>query len=95
MLDTFKSQNSHAFYLDFMPSILKNDGLWGGFAIAWKSENPGPKKELCGEKSSYSAVWWQGSLYFSSKLLQLKLLLLQIWQNSISKLCISTGKILG
>ena len=49
ILDALKSQNSHAFYLDFMPSILKKDGLWGGFAIAWKSENPGPK-EFCGEK---------------------------------------------
>ena len=95
ILDALKSQNSHAFYLDFMPSILKNDGLWGGFAIAWKSENPGPKKEFLGEKSSYSGVWWQSRLHFSSKLLQLKHFLSQIWQNIISKLRIFAGKILG
>ena len=28
MLDALKSQNSHSFYLDFMPSLLKEDGLW-------------------------------------------------------------------
>ena len=64
MLAALQSQNSHAFYLDFIPSILKQDGLWGGFAIAWKSKSPGPQKELCGEKSSYSAVWWQNSFHF-------------------------------
>lgn len=95
MLDAIESQSSHAFYLDFIPSILKRDGLWGGFAIAWKSKCPGPKKELYGEKSSYSAVWWQSSLHFSSKLLQLKHFLSQIWQNRISKLRIFAGKILG
>ena len=95
MLDALESQSSHAFYLDFIPSILKRDGLWGGFAIAWKSKCPGPQKELYGEKSSYSAVWWQSSLHFSSKLLQLKHFLSQIWQNSISKLHIFAGKILG
>jgi hypothetical protein len=95
MLDALKSQNSHAFYLDFMPSILKKDGLWGGFAIAWKSENPGPKKEFLGEKSSYSAVWWKSSIHFSSKLLQINHFLCQIWENSTSKLRIFAGKILG
>ena len=72
-----------------------DNGLWGGFAIAWKSKCPGAKKELYGEKSSYSAVWWQSSLHFSSKLLQLKHFLSQIWQNSISRLHIFAGKILG
>ena len=95
MLDALKSQNSHAFYLDFMPSILKNDGLWGGFAIAWKSENPGPKKEFLGENSSYSIVMWQSIFHFKSRLLQLKHVLLQIEQNCISKLRILAGKILG
>ena len=95
MLDALKSQSSHAFYLDFIPSILKRDGLWGGFAIAWKSKSPGPKKELYGEKSSYSAVWLQSCFHIKSKLLRFHYLLLQIWQNSISKLRIFAGKILG
>jgi len=95
MLDALKSQSSHAFYLDFIPSILKEDGLWGGFAIAWKSKSPGRKKEYCGEKSSFSIVMWQSSFHFKSKLIQSKLFLLQIWQKSISKLRIAAGKILG
>ena len=64
MLDALEPQSSHAFYLDFIPSILKRDGLWGGFAIAWKSENPGRKQEFCGEKSIYSPVCWQNSFHF-------------------------------
>ena len=95
MLDTLSLQNSHAFYLDFIPSILKWDGLWGGFAIAWKSENPGRKKEFCGEKSFYSPVCWQNTFHFQSKFLQLKQYLSQIGQNGISKLHIFAGKILG
>jgi hypothetical protein len=95
MVDALKSQRSHAFYLDFIPSILKHDGFWGGVAIAWKSKSPGRKKEFCGEKSSYSIIMLQSSFHFKSKLLQLKLFLLQIWQNSISKLRIFFGKTLG
>ena len=94
MLDALKSQSSHAFYLDFIPSILKQDGLWGGVAIAWKSKSPGHKKEYSGEKSSYSAVWWQSSIHFSSKLLEIKHFLSQIWQNSISKIRIFAGKVI-
>ena len=95
MLDALKSQSSHAFYLDFMPSLLKEDGLWGGFAIAWNSENPGLKKEFLGEKSSYSIVVWQSIFHFKSRFVQTEHLLSQIWQNSISKLRIFVGKILG
>ena len=95
MLDALKSQNSHAYYLDFMPSILKEDGLWGGFAIAWKSENPGPKKEFLGEKSPNSVVWLQSIFHLKSMLLQLKHFLSRVEQNSISKLHIFAGKILG
>jgi hypothetical protein len=95
MLDALKSQSSHAFFLDFMPSILKEDGLWGGFAIAWKSENPGPKKEFLGEKSPYSLVWLQSIFHLKSMILQLKHFLSRVEQNSISKLRIFAGKILG
>ena len=95
MLDALQSQNSHAFYLDFIPSILKRDGLWGGFAIAWKSETPRPQKEFLGEESPYSAVWLQSSVHFKSKFLQLKHFFSQIVQNTISKLRICAGKILG
>ena len=94
MLDALKSQSSHAFYLDFIPSMLKQDGLWGGIAIAWKSKSPGRKKEFCGEKSSYTAVWWQSSIHFSSKLLEINHFLSQIWQNIISKVRIFAGKVI-
>jgi hypothetical protein len=95
MLDALKSQSSHAFFLDFMPSILKEDGLWGGFAIAWKSENPGPKKEFLGEKSPYSLVWLQSIFHLKSMILQLKHFLSRVEQSSISKVRIFAGKILG
>ena len=45
MNDALKHQKSHAYYLDFLPSMSKEDGLWGGFAIAWKSNSPGQKLE--------------------------------------------------
>ncbi len=54
MQDALKSQNSHAYNLEFMPSVLKHDGLWGGLAIAWKSNNPGSCKEFLNETSSYN-----------------------------------------
>jgi len=95
MLDALTSQNSHSFYLDFMPSIIKEDGLWGGFAIAWKSENPGAKKEFLGEKSPYSVVCLQSIFHLKSMLLQLKHFISRIEQNSISKLRIFAAKILG
>ena len=28
MVDALKKQDSHAYYLDFIPSVSKNDGLW-------------------------------------------------------------------
>jgi len=46
MIDALKNQKTHAYYLDFIPSISKNDGLWGGLAIAWKSQTPGLAKEF-------------------------------------------------
>ena len=91
--DALKSQSSHAFYLDFIPSVLKEDGLWGRLRLLGNRKVL-DAKEYCGEKSSYCIVMWQSSLHFKSKLIQLKLFLLQIWQKSISKLRIA-GKILG
>ena len=53
MQDALKYQNSHAYYLDFVPSVLKHDGLWESLGIAWRSKNPGSKKEFLKESSSY------------------------------------------
>ena len=44
-----EAQNSHSYYLDYIPSILKANGLWGGIAIAWKSHKPEKVEEFSGE----------------------------------------------
>ena len=61
MVDALKNQKSHAYYLDFIPSVSKNDGLWGGLAIAWKSQTPGLAKEFAKEMSSFTPVAIQNS----------------------------------
>ena len=61
MADALKKQDSHAYYLDFIPSVSKNDGLWGGLAIAWKSQTPGLAKEFAKEISSFTPVAIQNS----------------------------------
>ena len=53
MLEALKMQKTHAYFLDFIPSSLKHDGLWGGIGIAWKSIIPDYPKEFPGEISSY------------------------------------------
>ena len=34
MLEILENQNSHAYNLDFIPSSVKYDGLWGGLGVA-------------------------------------------------------------
>ena len=45
MLDALKLKTL-MLTLDFIPSTLKYDGLWGELAIAWRSDNPGPVEEF-------------------------------------------------
>ena len=68
MIDALKKQNSHAYYLDFITSISKSDGLWGGLAIAWKSDHPGPQVEFKREFSSFKLVHFQNELRIFQKI---------------------------
>ena len=95
MLDALESQSSHAFYLDFIPSILKRDGLWGGFAIAWKSEKHGSVKEFKGEKSSFPAVFRQSIFHSGSKIIHLNHWFTKFRESKISNSRILCGKLLG
>lgn len=95
MISALKSQNSHAYYLDFIPSILKADGLWGGLAIAWKSEKSGSVKEFKGEKSSFPAVFRQSIFHSGSKIIHLNHWFAKFGQSTISNLRILCGKLLG
>ena len=68
MVDTLKDQQSHAYYLDFIPSACKGDGLWGGLALAWKSEKGGAANEFIKEKSPYTPTAIQNSLHIAPKI---------------------------
>ena len=93
MLSALKSQNTHAYFLDFIPSVLKHDGLWGGLAIAWRSEYPGPTNEYLGERSSYKWLKFQSLFYINSKMKTLRILLLKNIDSFICFLRILGGKL--
>jgi predicted O-methyltransferase YrrM len=93
MKHALEQQNSHAYYLDFIPAMSKHDGLWGGFAIAWKSENPGPKKEYENEHSLFIPAVAQNIFRFNNILKNLKSYLKRKLQFTISSLRILGGKI--
>ncbi len=94
MLDALKTQNTHAYFLDFIPSTLKYDGLWGGLAIAWRSDNPGPVKEFKGEISSYNVLAFISLFHLKSKVKNFKISISEKFQESLSKLKILYGRIL-
>jgi hypothetical protein len=68
MVDALKNQDSHAYYLDFITSLSKSDGLWGGLAIAWKSDLPGPRVEFEREVSSFKLINFQNKLRILPKI---------------------------
>lgn len=94
MKDALMSQKSHAYYLDFMPSVIKQDGLWGGLGIAWRSENPGPKKEFWGEKSSYFSLSLRNYFHAYSKFSLIKELLSSRIRMISNQLRIAGGKVI-
>ena len=95
MLDALKKQDSHAYYLDFIPSVSKNDGLWGGLAIAWKSQTPGLAKEFEKEMSSFIPVAIQNSFRIQSNITAAKAKVSVFNQPTFSKLKIALGRLLG
>ena len=95
MVDALKNQKTHAYYLDFIPSISKNDGLWGGLAIAWKSQTPGLIKEFEKEMSSFIPVAIQNSFRIQPAITATKAKASVFKQSTFSKLKITLGRLLG
>jgi predicted O-methyltransferase YrrM len=93
MNDALKHQNSHAYYLDFLPSMSKEDGLWGGFAIAWKSNSPGQKLEYEKEYSLFIPASLQNFFRFKYIFKILSSNFINKLQSTISKLRILGGKV--
>ena len=95
MVDALKKQDSHAYYLDFIPSVSKNDGLWGGLAIAWKSQTPGLAKEFAKEISSFTPVAIQNSFRVTPRINTAKESISNFKESAVSKIRITAGRILG
>ena len=95
MVDALKNQKSHAYYLDFIPSVSKNDGLWGGLAIAWKSQTPGLTKEFAKEMSSFTPVAIQNSFRVTPRINTAKERISNFKESAFSKIRITAGRILG
>ena len=95
MIDALKKQDSHAYYLDFIPSVSKKDGLWGGLAIAWKSQTPGQAKEFAKEISSFTPVAIQNSFRVTPRINTAKERISNFKESAFSKIRITAGRILG
>ena len=95
MIDALQNQKSHAYYLDFIPSISKNDGLWGGLAIAWKSKTPGLSKEFAKEMSSFSPIANQNSFRVTPTITAIKERISVLKEFTFSKIKITIGRLLG
>ena len=95
IIDALKNQKSHAYYLDFIPSISKNDGLWGGLAIAWKSQTPGQAKEFVTEMSSFTPVAIQNSFRIHPAISTIKVKASIFKEYTFSKIKITMGRLLG
>jgi len=95
MIDALQNQKSHAYYLDFIPSISKNDGLWGGLAIAWKSKTPGLSKEFAKEMSSFAPVAIQNSFRVTPTITTIKERMSGFIEYAVSKIKITGGRLLG
>jgi len=95
MVDSLKKHDSHAYYLDFIPSVSKNDGLWGGLAIAWKSQTPGLAKEFAKEMSSFTPVVIQSSFRVTPRINKAKERISDFKESAFSKIRITVGRILG
>ena len=95
MIDALKNQKSHAYYLDFIPSISKNDGLWGGLSIAWRSKTPGLVKEFAKEMSSFAPVAIQNSFRVTPTITKIKESISVLKESTFSKFRITVGRLLG
>lgn len=92
MLEILENQNSHAYNLDFIPSSVKYDGLWGGLGVAWTSEKPVKTKQYFKEKSLYNIAYLQSLVAIKANLVSLQRVSIVKINFIISKLRIFLGK---
>lgn len=92
MLDTLLTQDTHAYNLDFVPSVVKDDGLWGGIGIAWRSNSSGFVSEFAGESSPYPLIALQNLSKLSPKIHSLVTSLRSSFRVTANKLRIIAGK---
>ena len=95
MKDALQEQRSHGYYLDFITSVSKHDGLWGGLGLAYRSENPGLVHEFEGEISPYPMLAFQNAMRLKPKIKSLKGRLsdkIEVFKNKGKIIC---GKIRG
>jgi len=95
MVDALKNQDSHAYYLDFIPSVSKSDGLWGGLAIAWKSQTPGQAQEFAKEISTFTPVAIQNFFRIEPTITATKVKASFFKESAFSKIKIIMGRLLG
>jgi hypothetical protein len=95
MIDALQNQKSHAYYLDFIPSVSKSDGLWGGLAIAWKSQTPGQAQEFAKEISSFAPVAIQNYFRITPVINTTNVKLSAFKESAFSKIKITGGRLLG
>ena len=95
MKDALKDQTSHAYYLDFITSVNKHDGLWGGLGLAYRSESPGLVNEFEGEISPYPMLALQNVLRLKPKVKSLLHLLKHKIQTFRNKGKVIGGKLRG
>ena len=92
MLDTLLNQDTHAYNLDFVPSVVKDDGLWGGIGIAWCSNSSGFVPEFAGESSPYPLIALQNFSKLSPQIHSLVTSLRSSFRVTANKLRIVAGK---
>ena len=95
MLDSLSKQRTHAYYLDFISAVNKHDGLWGGLAIAWKSEKPGSYSEFERECSPFTPLAIQNSLRISPYFQTFKQIFPSLLTYVLNRTKILGGKLLG
>ena len=95
MQDALSNQKTHEYYLDFINSVTKHDGLWGGLGLAYRSERSGAVKEFEGELSPYPMLALQNAIRLKPRLKSLRINLEERFLNLKNKSKIIGGKLLG
>ena len=95
MIDALENQKSHAYYLDFIPSVSKGEGLWGGLAIAWKCQTLCQAQEFAKEISSFAPLVIQNYFRITPVINTTNVKLSAFKEFVFSKIKITGGHLLG